>query len=379
MANQVKKRRKWLIILLVVVGVIATLGIGVFALVKNTILMTFPELKGEPTVGTYYDISPKGALTSTGKAWHGIFKKGKENKTVVYFFGGGVSITEETSKRGKEFYAVDMTAQDFVANGGIGSNASDNPFKDWNFVIVPYTTGDFHTGTAEFKYTENGKEKIIHHQGYKNYSLLMESVAKYVKDSDSLLVTGFSAGGFATSLLADDVINHFQKATNITACVDSSLLLYDGWKESATNLWKSPKEISDRLSTNNIVLDSLTALHEKRGDQVKILFDCSYRDDTLQQYQAYINYGKMEKNKANGDLFQKDLKDMVNGLQANIPDVGIYIWDYKADSSTKNTQHTIISSDFLVKLEENKSVADWIIDAVNGNVKTYGLNLLDKQ
>ena len=60
------------------------------------------------------------------------------------------------------------------------------------------------------------------------------------------------------------------------------------------------------------------------------------------------------------------------------PNVGIYIWDYKADSSTKNTQHTIISSDFLVKLEENKSVADWIIDAVNGNVKTYGLNLLDK-
>ena len=378
MAEQVKKRRKWWIIPLVIVGVIATLGIGAFALVKNTILMTFPELKGEPNVGTYYDISPEGALTSTGKQWHGIFKKGKENKTVVYFFGGGVSITEETSKRGKEFYAVDMTAQDFVAKGGIGSDANENPFKDWNFVIVPYTTGDFHTGTAEFKYTENGKEKTIYHQGYKNYSLLMESVAKYVEDSESLLVTGFSAGGFATSLLADDVINHFPKATNITACVDSSLLLYDGWKESATNLWKSPKEISDRLSTNNIVLDSLTALHEKRGDQVKILFDCSYRDDTLQQYQAYINYGKMEKNKANGDLFQKDLKDMVNGLQANIPNVGIYIWDYKADSSTKNTQHTIISSDFLVKLEENKSVADWIIDAVNGNVKTYGLNLLDK-
>lgn len=377
MAEQVKKRKKWWIIPLVIVGVIATLGIGAFVLVKNTILMSFPELKGEPKVGTYYDISPEGALTSTGKQWHGIFKKGKENKTVVYFFGGGVSITEETSKGGKKFYAVDMTAQDFVAKGGIGSDANDNPFKDWNFVIVPYTTGDFHTGTAEFKYTENGKEKTIYHQGYKNYSLLMESVAKYVEDSDSLLVTGFSAGGFATSLLADDVINHFPKATNITACVDSSLLLYDGWKESATNLWKSPKEISDRLSTNNIVLDSLTALHEKRGDQVKILFDCSYRDDTLQQYQAYINYGKMEKNKANGDLFQKDLKDMVNSLQTNIPNVGIYIWDYKADSSTKNTQHTIISSDFLVKLEENKSVADWIIDAVNGNVKTYGLNLLD--
>ena len=85
--------------------------------------MSFPKLEGEPVVGKYYDICPEGALTSNGKQWHGIFKKGKENKTVVYFFGGGVSITEETSKRGKEFYAVDMTAQDFVANGGIGSDA----------------------------------------------------------------------------------------------------------------------------------------------------------------------------------------------------------------------------------------------------------------
>lgn len=378
MEQQAKKRKKWWIIPLVIISIIAILGVGVFALLKKTVLMSFEELKGEPEIGTYYDISPEGALTSTGKKWHGIFKKGKENKTVVYFFGGGVSITEETSKRGKEFYAVDMTAQDFVAKGGIGSDDNKNPFKDWNFIIVPYATGDFHIGTAEFKYMENGKEKTIYHQGYKNYSLLMESVNKYVKESDSLLVTGFSAGGFATSLLADDVINYFPKAINITACVDSSLLLYDGWKESATKLWKSPKEISDRLMTNNIVLDSLTALYKKRGTQVKILFDCSYRDDTLQQYQAFINYGKMEKNKANGDLFQKDLKNMVNGLQTNIPHVGIYIWNYKADSSTKNTQHTIISSDFLVKLEDEKSIADWMIDAFNGEVKTYGLHLLDE-
>ena len=372
-----KISKKW-IIPLIIVCVVATLAIAAILLLKKTILMSFPKLEGEPVVGKYYDICPEGALTSNGKQWHGIFKKGKENKTVVYFFGGGVSITEETSKRGKEFYAVDMTAQDFVANGGIGSDAEENPFKDWNFIIVPYTTGDFHTGTNEFRYDEKGKEKVIYHQGYKNYSLLMNSVLKYVEDSDTLLVTGFSAGGFATSLLADDVINYFPKATNINVCVDSSLLLYDGWKDTATNLWKSPVEISERLVGNNIVLDSLTALHEKRGDKVKILFDCSYRDDTLQQYQAYINYGKMEKNKENGDLFQKDLKNMVNALQNNIPDIGIYIWDYKADSKTKNTQHTIISSDFLVKLEEDKSIADWLFDAVNGEVKTYGLQLLDR-
>ena len=63
---------------------------------------------------------------------------------------------------------------------------------------------------------------------------------------------------------------------------------------------------------------------EKRGDTVKILFDCSFRDDTLQQYQAYIRTGIMTKNRENGDLFQKDLAEMVKGLQENIPGIGIY-------------------------------------------------------
>lgn len=36
-----------------------------------------------------------------------------KNKVIVYFFGGGVSITPKTSEGGKEFYATNMMAQDF--------------------------------------------------------------------------------------------------------------------------------------------------------------------------------------------------------------------------------------------------------------------------
>ena len=206
----------------------------------------------------------------------------------------------------------------------------------------------------------------------------MDAAKPYVGEPDTLLVTGFSAGGFATSLLADDVIDRFPSAQNITVCVDSSLLLYDGWHETAVNLWQSPEKISDRLTTDNIVLDSLTALYEKRGDSVKILFDCSYRDDTLMQYQSFINTGKMDKTKALGDQFQADLSKMVAGLKEHIPGVGIYIWNYGEDPETHNTQHTIISSNVFDKLEDGVSVADWIFAAVNGDVESHGLALLDK-
>ena len=353
--------------------IIVLLSIGIFVFLTMTFLKTFPKLSGEPEVGEWYEVSVDGTQSSDGSEWHGIFKKGAENKVVVYFFGGGVSITPETSEGGNKFYATNMTGQDFVAQGGIGSNAENNPFRDWSFLVSPYATGDFHSGTGVYE----GK-KTIYHTGYSNYSAFVEQVKPYVGEPDTLLVTGFSAGGFATSLLADDVIERFPSAENITVCVDSSLLLYDGWHETAVKLWQSPKEISDRLTTDNLVLDSLTALHEKRGDSVKILFDCSYRDDTLMQYQSYIHTGKMDKTKALGDQFQANLTEMVAGLQSQIPGIGIYIWNYAEDTETHNTQHTIISSNVYDKLEADVSVADWIYSAVNGDVQSHGLALLDR-
>ena len=374
--------RKLKTILSILLSLVIIFGIVIFLILKNTVLVKRPELKENPEVGKWYRITPEGAKSSDGSEWHGLIKLGKEkDKVVVYFFGGGVSITPYTSENGKDFFATTASIQDFISSGGIGGNSEDNPFKDWTFLVLPYATGDFHTGTGEYKYTNSkGKEIVVYHNGYNNYSAFMEEAKKYIGEPTDLLVTGFSAGGFATSLLADDVIDYFPQASNITVSVDSSLLLYDDWHKSSTDLWKSPIEISDRLKGNNIVLDSLTALYEKRGDSVKILFDCSVRDDTLQEYQAYIDKGKMEKSKENGDKFQKDLKQMISGLQENIEGIGIYIWNVESSKETKNTQHTIISSEqvYKLKFDDNKTIADWMMDAVNGNVKSYGLDLVDK-
>lgn len=365
------KHRKGKIVLTILLSILAILAIGIFALLKVSVLKTFPKWKDEPETRKWYEVPIDEAKSSDGSEWHGIFKKGTENKVVVYFFGGGVSITPETSEGGKQFFATTMLAQDFVAEGGIGSSVENNPFKDWSFIVIPYATGDFHAGTGVYE----GK-KTVYHTGYTNYAAFVEQIKPYVGEPDTLLVTGFSAGGFAISLLADDVIDRFPSAENITVCVDSSLLLYNGWHETAVNLWQSPREIADRLTTDNLVLDSLSALYDKRGDTVKILFDCSYRDDTLMQYQSYIDTGAMAQTEELGDQFQEDLGEMVRGLQENIPGVGIYIWSLGEDPETRNTQHTIISSSVFEPLEEGVSVADWIYAAVNGDVRTLGLELL---
>jgi len=371
-----KKVMKFIGITVIAVAIIIAVIAGV--ILSKTVFVKHPELKGEPEPGKWYRITPEEAKSSDGSEWHGLIRVGTQNKVIVYFFGGGASINGYTSEHGKEFFATSAKVQDFVASGGIGSTSEENPFSDWTFLVLPYATGDFHTGTGEYHYTDGSDEKVVYHNGYNNYSAFMDAAMSYVGNPDTLLITGFSAGGFATSLLADDVIGRFPSAENITVCVDSSLLLYDGWHETAEELWQSPAVIADRLVSDNLVLDSLAALYNKRGDKVKILFDCSYRDDTLQEYQAYIRNGKMTKNKENGDLFQKDLADMVSGLQENIPGIGIYIWKYGEDSKTHNTQHTIISSNIFDKLEDDVSVADWIYSAVNGDLQSHGLELLQK-
>lgn len=371
------KKKKGRILKKLLISLAATaaiLAVCIFVFLKMSVLKTFPVLSGEPEIGKWYEVETENTQSSDGSEWHGIFRKGSENKLVVYFFGGGVSITPETSEAGTKFYATTMLAQDFVAEGGIGSSFEENPFKDWTFLVIPYATGDFHAGRGIYE----GDRKTVYHTGYSNYEAFIEQIRPYVGEPDTLLVTGFSAGGFAASLLSDDVIGRFPTARNITVCVDSSMLLYDGWHKTAVSLWKSPKEISDRLISDNLVLDSLTALHNKRGSSVKILFDCSYRDDTLMQYQSYIDTGKMDQTKELGDRFQKDLSEMVRGLQENIPEAGIYIWNLGQDPETHNTQHTIISSSVFEPLEDGISVADWIYAAVNGDVRCHGLELLEK-
>ena len=85
------------------------------------------------------------------------------------------------------------------------------------------------------------------------------------------------------ALLTDDVMARIPSATNVTACVDSALLYYDGWLQTARDLWRAPDAICERLTGDNIVLDELVALRRSHNG-VKILFTGSTRDHDLQIY-----------------------------------------------------------------------------------------------
>lgn len=377
--------------------ILAALALGFKPIANKIIDITmggdFPQLEGTPEIGKWYAVDVDTAVSSDGSKWQGYFRKGSENKVVLYFYGGGFSVNDDTAARSMDveggFYNPRMNTglnvmTYAIKEWGIGNAAQDNLFKDWTFIGVPYCNGDFHAGAGSKEYTAlDGTVKTIYYEGYSNYRKLMEIVMDYIDDSpEQLLVTGSSAGGFGAAILADDAIELFHNPQDVVVHVDSSLLINENWHDVMVNEWHSPKAFSDVVTSNNITLDSLTALHNKRGN-VRILFDCSVRDYNLSAAQVFFDRGSegdipAKIGKAEGDRFQQLLKKMVADLQENVPGCGIYIWDEETQKEGHLTVHTATGTKiYFDKRGEDPSIADWLEDAVNGKVESYGLELLN--
>lgn len=153
--------------------------IGIFLLIVVIIagcvyqfVLQYPNLKKDPDIGKWYRVTSSEMKTSEGVKYRALFKKGSENKVMIYFAGGGVSINEEMAR--DDTYNTTEAFIDTLANvtmnmGGLASEIEGSPFENWSIVLFPYATGDFHAGTGEFHYTDtDGKEKILYHNGYVN-------------------------------------------------------------------------------------------------------------------------------------------------------------------------------------------------------------------
>ena len=156
-----------------VIGIILAVLLVVAALVFAFVLQ-YPKLKENPVVGKWYKITSGAMICADGSRYKAFFRKGSENKVMVYFAGGGSNIDEYTAREGlfnDSIVPIDMLANTTMNMGGIATATDNNPFKDWSVIAFPCATGDFMSGTGEFHYTDkSGKEAVLYHHGYTNYT-----------------------------------------------------------------------------------------------------------------------------------------------------------------------------------------------------------------
>lgn len=369
-----------------IIGVLI-LFLTIVAFIVYFFFLQYPKLNSTPKIDKWYKVSSSKMMSSDGSNYGAYFKKGRENKVIIYFAGGGVSISAETAKE-YDMYNTKVLPIDYLGNlvmnmSGIASPVDANPFKDWTVIAFPYATGDFHAGTGNLSYMDsNGNEKTLYHHGYTNFRAVMDIIEnlEILNNTDSVLVTGYSAGAGGASLLANDVFkDYFPNVCSKTVLVDSMLLLNDNWSTIASDVWEAPTSISDRLATDNLVLDSLKALRNDFND-VNILFDCSTRDGDLAKVQYFFDTGNMEVDEKIADNFEQILAETIPLFREQVH-ATVFIWDGLKwyDDPRNLTMHTIIAGPYVFAPlnNSNVSIAEWVINAINGNSIDYGLNLLE--
>ena len=132
---------------------------------------------------------------------------------LVYLQGGGACwdaltcLTLNSATHGP-YGGTQFTAQ-FPPNGNATGTAFDrtlagNPFATWNFVYVPYCTGDLHGGQNVATYATNNGPRAYHHVGHANVLAYLRRLIPTFGSAQKIVLSGASAGGYGTMLNQPD-------------------------------------------------------------------------------------------------------------------------------------------------------------------------------
>ncbi|MBN2032018.1 MAG: hypothetical protein JW836_01985 [Deltaproteobacteria bacterium] len=127
-------------------------------------------------------------------------KGGPVNNLVVFFDGGGACWDTMNCIYYLTYSPeADETVEDqSQVNGIFDFSNPANPFIDWNFVFIPYCTGDIHWGSADKTYPGYYGEDsyTIHHRGFDNFLVVLKWIIEHFEKPQKIFVTGSSAGSY---------------------------------------------------------------------------------------------------------------------------------------------------------------------------------------
>lgn len=353
-----------------------------------------PVLTGEPEELVWYRVVLPAGRSGDGSEYHIYLKKGTGNDLCIFFSGGGVAWDEYSAAHPVTGGAVAAGEPNFYWNNlrpftqvmnidtGITEISDRNPFTGWNFIVIAYSTGDFHTGDAEFEYSsDEGSRKTLYFHGKKNVEESLSCALKFFPDPQKLLIAGDSAGGFAVPANAGKIVEeYYPDCEDITLLSDSALLPFRLWKRVARDVWKSDAALVDAIHSDNITLDWYEALHERFGRRFRYLFACSTHDYLLSMYRNELQNGRYTTNREIQNEFNAGLRKMIDELKSLEPGFGFYINNRKNMLYTKGgTVHTAVrESYFFSPKGRTPSMARWLHDAVNGKIYSCGMELLSE-
>ncbi|KAI9995374.1 hypothetical protein PInf_012435 [Phytophthora infestans] len=146
-----------------------------------------------------------------------------KSKLMIFFQGGGACTDEDTCSFGLQCSLGASATLSTVATsssaGVLNHSISDNTFKDWNIVFVPYCTGDVHAGNRILEpYESSIAEALGEPQSALDWAL------ENYPDVENLIVGGESAGSLGAQLHSAHIAELWSvsaKGTRFSVIADS--------------------------------------------------------------------------------------------------------------------------------------------------------------
>lgn len=321
-------------------------------------------------------------------------RKGDPRRLVFWLEGGGASWDRESAKwpNTAETHEVfghvslfsviaDTSPEVFSiqtgAWSGLLSTTEENPLADWSMVMVPYATGDFHTGTGDLHFTAaDGSERILHHHGYLNLQKILNLVREIFTDVEHLLICGESAGAYGVAAVSGDVMDTFPACDDVTLLCDSALMSHD-WTETVRDIWQAPPHIADAVTSENFVVDWFKALHDRYGDKPRYLYTCGSRDETLVTFGHYLDDGQFMQDETYCEMFRQALGQMCGALKAISPRFAVYIHDFEKERLAPGVKHCIFANGcYTGHNMDGITPKQWLADAMEDRLYDVGVRLL---
>lgn len=286
---------------------------------------------------------------------------------VVFLEGGGSCFNSLTCLANPKSVGDQQPGKD-----GIFQERDDNPVSSWNFVHIPYCTGDIFAGTQRDVKVPgvSGKQNFVGHQ---NVQLIMDQIHERLPELETILVTGISAGGFGA-------IFHYPTAkerwpdSKVVLLDDSGIPLADTWlqpclQSNFRDLWGMdaalPADCTACRNENGGGLVELTRwLRTTYGDNDKGII-MSLQDNTMR---FFYGFGMNDcKPPLLPNWPAKDFEAGVRSLKENYLKGGI-------PSFLQNgTQHVFISSkSFYEAKAGGQNLASWVQDLLNNKAIDRG-------
>jgi len=252
----------------------------------------------------------------------------------------------------------------------VNPNYEDSPTTTWNYVYVPYCTGDVHTGNVDMTYndeTGSGAPILFHHQGHADVASVVSWIDSNFTHVPKLLVTGCSAGGVGA------LVNYHQVRNGITAAKKSYLLDDSGpifpdpgystmlhtKIRSSWNLDSLASQMPEGFSFEDMGTLNTALADEFPNDRLAITY---FQRDKIYSDYSYARFYGTPTHDEEMVYWAADTQNLVN-LYNTRQNLYYYLpWYRTLDDSHCSTIVDWTSSNF----EDNSvKLADWINDFVN--------------